>query len=176
MKVINLFAGPGAGKSTTAAGLFYKMKRNGISVEIVTEYAKDVVWDNAVDKLKDQLYIFAKQNHKLERLKGKVDYVITDSPLLLSHYYGGKYSPQWTLHLASALLSVFNSWDNINILLERTKKFNPIGRLGSEEDAREADKGIRNLLKTHTKNYIEIEESETTVDEILHKVLNNEEY
>jgi adenylate kinase family enzyme len=32
MKVINLFAGPGAGKSTTAAALFSKMKWKGYNV------------------------------------------------------------------------------------------------------------------------------------------------
>ena len=45
MKVINLFGGPGCGKSTTAADLFARMKLRGLSVELVTEYAKDVVWD-----------------------------------------------------------------------------------------------------------------------------------
>jgi len=39
-KVINLFAGPGAGKSTTAAGLFAEMKRANVDVELVTEYVK----------------------------------------------------------------------------------------------------------------------------------------
>jgi len=34
MKVINLFAGPGAGKSTTAAGLFYYMKKLGMAEAI----------------------------------------------------------------------------------------------------------------------------------------------
>lgn len=41
---INLFAGPGTGKSTTAAGVFFEMKRSGMSVEYVTEYAKSLVF------------------------------------------------------------------------------------------------------------------------------------
>ena len=44
-KVINLFGGPGAGKSTTAAGLFYEMKVRDIKCELVTEYAKDMTYE-----------------------------------------------------------------------------------------------------------------------------------
>ena len=43
MKVINLFAGPGAGKSTTAAGLFHLMKIAGMNVELVTEFSRSWV-------------------------------------------------------------------------------------------------------------------------------------
>lgn len=35
---INLFAGPGAGKSTACAQLFSRMKLAGFNVEQVTEY------------------------------------------------------------------------------------------------------------------------------------------
>ncbi len=45
LKVINLWAGPGAGKSTTAAGLFNLMKIRGYNVELVTEFAKEMVYE-----------------------------------------------------------------------------------------------------------------------------------
>jgi hypothetical protein len=61
MKVINLWAGPGAGKSTTAAGLFFLMKLTGRRVELVTEYAKEVVYDQDPTRIKNQLLILAKQ-------------------------------------------------------------------------------------------------------------------
>ena len=35
--VINFYGGPGSGKSTAAAGLFYKMKLGGYSVELTDE-------------------------------------------------------------------------------------------------------------------------------------------
>jgi adenylate kinase family enzyme len=65
MKVINLFGGPGSGKSTLAAGLFERMKIQGLSVELVTEYAKDMVWERRGNILDDQLYILAKQHRRL---------------------------------------------------------------------------------------------------------------
>jgi ATP:corrinoid adenosyltransferase len=61
MKVINIFAGPGAGKSTTAAGLFYHMKKLNMSVELVTEYAKSRVWEQHSSVMRDQVYLTAKQ-------------------------------------------------------------------------------------------------------------------
>lgn len=46
MKVINLFAGPGSGKSTTCAGVFSKLKLAGVNCEMALEYAKDKCGNN----------------------------------------------------------------------------------------------------------------------------------
>ena len=43
--VINLYGGPGCGKSTVSSGLFYKMKSEGYCVEYVSEYAKDLTYE-----------------------------------------------------------------------------------------------------------------------------------
>ena len=43
--VVNLFAGPGAGKSTGAAYIFSKLKMAGVDAEYVTEFAKDKTWE-----------------------------------------------------------------------------------------------------------------------------------
>ena len=42
---VNLFGGPGIGKSTTAAGVFNLLKLHGIETELITEFAKDLVWE-----------------------------------------------------------------------------------------------------------------------------------
>lgn len=162
-KVINLFSGPGAGKSTTAAGIFYLMKRNGHSVELVQEYAKECVWDNSIDKMADQFYLLAKQNRRLDRLVGKVDYIVTDSPLLLCAYYGDKYGRHPDI-IVPVTTILFNKYDNHNYFLERTKPFDPRGRLGGEDNAREADAGIKELLKMHS--YTTLTEGPETVNEI----------
>jgi len=88
MLVINIFGGPGVGKSTLAAEVFAHFKKNKLNIELVTEYAKDLVWEERNNILKDQLYILAKQNRRLERLRNKgIDVVVTDSPLLLGKIY-----------------------------------------------------------------------------------------
>lgn len=43
--VVSLYAGPGAGKSTLAAYTFSKLKMLGVNCELVTEFAKDKVWE-----------------------------------------------------------------------------------------------------------------------------------
>lgn len=42
--IINIWAGPGAGKSTTAAETFALCKKAGLGVELRTEYVKDWAW------------------------------------------------------------------------------------------------------------------------------------
>ena len=85
--VINLFGVPGAGKSTGAAYIFSQIKMRGINAELITEFAKDKVWEENKEVFKNQAYIFGKQSFKLSRCDGKVDVIITDSPLPLSIFY-----------------------------------------------------------------------------------------
>ena len=61
---INLFAGPGAGKSTACAQLFSRMKLAGFNVERVTEYVK--AWAILERKIKkfDQVYFWGKQMNR----------------------------------------------------------------------------------------------------------------
>ena len=80
MLVVNLFAPPGSGKSTMAAHIFAKLKQANINCELVTEFAKDLTWENRQNTLENQLYVFAEQHHRVNRLKKQVDVVITDSP------------------------------------------------------------------------------------------------
>jgi nicotinamide riboside kinase len=131
-KVINLFGAPGSGKSTTAAGLFHLMKLAGYSVELVAEYAKQMVWDERKNIFHDQLYITAKQNRCLERLRGKVEWVITDSPLLLAAVYENKgYYPSFK----PLLTELWNSYNNVNFLLQRAKPYVATGRNQTEAES-----------------------------------------
>lgn len=69
-KIINIFGGPGVGKSGIAAGVFSKMKANHIQVEFAAEVAKDYVWEERFNVLKnDQLAIFAKSHRRIDRLR-----------------------------------------------------------------------------------------------------------
>jgi hypothetical protein len=149
MKVINFFGGPGVGKSTTAAKLFVKMKEEGLKVEYVTEYAKDIVYSKEFFKLEDQLMVFAKQNHKLWRLRGQVDFAIVDSPLPLSCIYAPSnmmYNPE---HLDELVMSTFNAYDNLNIYLQRNLEvhgYQEYGRTQNLQEAIDVDFNIKELL------------------------------
>ena len=89
--VINFYGGPGSGKSTAAAGLFYQMKIAGYNVELTDEFAKECVWEGNIPMLADQLWVLGHQHRKILRLSDKVDYIITDSPVLLSPIYRERY-------------------------------------------------------------------------------------
>ena len=159
--VINLFGGPGSGKSTTAAGVFHHLKIAGINCELVTEYAKSKVWEDAEKVLHDQIYVFGKQNHRMEILRKKVDVIVTDSPLLLSLIYGS------TSQVFKALvLEQFNTWDNLNIMLSRVKPYNPVGRLQTHEEAQGVDQDIRGMLKYLKINFLEVNGDELAPERI----------
>ncbi len=55
--VVNLFGGPSAGKSTTAAGVFALLKLHDLRSELVTEFAKDLTWEKREKTLNNQYYI-----------------------------------------------------------------------------------------------------------------------
>lgn len=143
-KVINLIASPGSGKSTTAAGVFHHLKLAGMDVELVGEYAKELTWHERQDCLKCQPYIFGKQLYRIEKLLGKVKYIITDSPIILGIVYAEINGyPQC---FSDFIAHEFKKMDNINFLLERTKKYNPNGRNQTEEEANEIQNKIVGIL------------------------------
>lgn len=164
MKVINLIGGPGCGKSTTAAGLFYELKKKGYSVELVTEYAKTRVWEDALKTLKDQIYVFGKQHHSQWKLEGKVDYIVTDSSLLFSIIYGGD---QVTEAFESLVIEDFKRFNNVCIFLERAGiDYERNGRLETSQEAEEIDKRILRLVDKY-KIPITRVSSLTAVQEVL---------
>ena|ERR1700722_12094005 len=168
MQVINLFSGPGGGKSTVASGLFYHMKMQHKNVELVTEFAKDLVYSQTLSILKDnQEFIFAEQNRRLHILEGKVDYAITDSPLLLSHIYGvgrGRFNQESFLHFVS---DTFRMYNNINFFLERPANFTEAGRAHNLQESIEIDNLILKVLKQEYVEFVRIPTNKHAVDRIL---------
>lgn len=147
--VINFYAGPGAGKSTTAANLFSLLKYDGINCELVTEYAKDKVWEDSLRVLENQIYVFGKQQHRLWKLMNEVDYIITDAPLLMSLYYGKHCS----LSFQTLVVEEYSKMKNLDIFLCRKKEYQPKGRLQTEEQAKIIDTKIKEILDVHARGY-----------------------
>ena len=61
MILVNLYGAPGAGKSSGAAYIFSKLKMAGVNAELVTEFAKDKVYEQSKKVFENQAYIFGKQ-------------------------------------------------------------------------------------------------------------------
>lgn len=147
--IVNLFAGPCVGKSMMMGGLFFELKMRGIDCEMSPEFAKDKVWEESYKTLDNQMYIAGKQLHRLTRLTNKVDVIITDSPLLVSLYYGMN-EPE---SFKKLMIDQFNKCNNFNILFERTSKYNPNGRMQTEEGAIKIDKSILSLIEEHCSHF-----------------------
>ena len=155
MLVCNLFGGPGAGKSTVAAGVFYFLKLEQVNVELVTEFAKELVYDEALDHYLDQQeYLFGVQNRRMHRLRRHVDCVVTDSPLLLSYVYPELNQRQKGVGHWSALktfkpfvLDVVRTYNNFNFFLNRPVKFDDRGRAHDFQQSVEIDEAIREAVR-----------------------------
>lgn len=149
LPIINIFGGPGTGKSTLAAYIFHNLKCRHVEVELVTEYAKEAVWENRGNLLEDQLYITAKQNRKIERLAAhNLSAVVTDSPLIL----GALYSPvDYYKNFGALVGEIHHSYvHQFNIYIERRVEYNPIGRTQTEIEATNVDIQLKRLLTSHS--------------------------
>ncbi len=147
--VVNIFGGPGSGKSTQALGVAYKLKLNGVNCEYASEIAKDLMWREDYGSLKDQIKIFGKQNGKVFDLKNKVDVVITDSPAVMGLLYCDSKDVS-VKELKALAIAEFNRDDivNVNIMLKRDpdRAYDPNGRQQTEDEAKQKDKEVRALL------------------------------
>ena len=167
--VVNLWAGPGTGKSTNAALVFGKLKVEGVEAELVHEYYKDLVWEERHAAKLNQPYVMAKQAFHIERLIGKVEVVVTDSPLPLGLIYKG---PAWTDGLGEHVLDTWGRWSNMNFFLERDNEHHPYVANGrdqdSVEDAEQLDAQIKAFLQDQDILYaaVPILPREETADQI----------
>lgn len=181
--IVNLIGGQGAGKSTTMAGVFAYLKDNGIDCEMSPEFAKELVWEGRHETMTDQLYLFAKQNHRLARLNGKVEVIVTDKPLIMDIVYNRYYCKNNTNTYDEAfetlVKEVWNNYNNVTFVLNRVKKFNPNGRNETEEQAKEFDKFFKDSLVENEVSFEEVDgDSNANIiigNKILEMLNNNEE-
>lgn len=170
--VINLFAGPGSGKSTSCAGIFRLMKLKGLDVELVTEYAKDVVWEQNYTQLSDQIYIFAQQHRRVSRIfDHDIDIVVTDSPIIMGATYISK---DYYSNLLPLMVEVWNSYENINFFINRPPKYVSTGRTQTHEEAIEKDNEIKKLLSDYNIPYTIVDRDDPNLCEnIVDQVINH---
>lgn len=168
MRVINILGGPGIGKSTMAAKIFYKLKEMGLNAELVTEVAKDIVYEEQLKILKDQLYVFSKQNRRMERLRGKVDFIVTDSPGILALAYQ---VPDYYPTFEPLVVDVFNSYNNINFMLSRHFSFKTDGRAHDEDTSKDIDTNIKSILEKHSIPYFNLSSDQVSLQIAMDRIL-----
>lgn len=169
--IVNLFGGPGSGKSTTAAGVFNKLKLAGVNCEIVTEFAKHVTWKKDLNTLKNQIYVFAKQHDRMFHLKEQVNVIITDSPIIMGLIY-----TDWNTVSKSFEQLVVDEFArpdaiNVNIFINRVKPYNPSGRNQTVDEAIEKDNDIYKLLNKYSIDYTYVDGDEDAAGDIAKHIL-----
>lgn len=170
-RVINLLGGSGLGKSTTAAMVYAEMKNRGLHVELVREFVKEWAWEGKKVTSIGQSIIYGRQLERESLLYGKVDYIVTDSPLILcsvyrSFYYGTDVIAPLILRDLSEVKDI--GVDHVNFLLNRRKSFDCKGRYEDEATAKKVDVAVRTFLDYHQIPYVNLDcDDEERVERIL---------
>lgn len=155
--IINLFGSPCSGKSSLAAGLFFELKLSGYDCELVTEFAKRKVWEKS-EALLNQPFISINQYYDQELVRGQVDCIITDSPILLGAFYMREKG--CTPSFIPYLLELFNTYTNLNFMLkmgERMKEnYNSNGRIHKLHESLEKQNEIEAFLQQNSIPYTEL--------------------
>ena len=144
MKIINLFGGPGAGKTTLAYYLAYRFKQAGFRAELVGEAAREILYDRnppatggtAAQLLDNQLMITGQQAERIKRLERHgIEIAIADSPLFMGLLYVND------TDMRRSLWQAINTFQNamptpINVFCRRTAgQYDKESRAQSETEA-----------------------------------------
>ena len=185
--IINLFAGPGTGKSTTALGLTYLLKLNGYKADYVSEYAKELVYRDCIwDLYNNHLAILGEQYNRIKLTQKEVDYVVADSPILLAAVYktiyemGGQIPEEMPKPngYTNATLEAFNEFNNVNIILQRSpeRTYQRSGRIQSKDESESIDiliKSFLDKLNIHIDMTIQFQMDGSHVKELYNFIINH---
>lgn len=154
-RFINLFGAPGVGKSTIAAGIYSKLSGRGWDIELVPEFAKELVWESNASALSNQAYVTARQFYMIHRLDGKCAWVVTDSPAFLGAAHCLEHHPQAYIDTLKWYHDQTDS--NLNYLISRNEntKFRQAGRVHSEYQSEVIQMRIESLLSNNNISYTE---------------------
>lgn len=167
--IVNLCGAPGAGKSTGAAYIFSQLKMRGVNAELITEFAKDKTWENNTTALSNQLYVLSKQYYRIDRCKGQVEVIVTDSPIILSLLYGAN-SP-YRDELSNLILKLWRLDNNFLYFVNRVKPYNPVGRSQTKEESDLLATTLKEVLDKYNIDYGEVRGTLADYDLIVEEIL-----
>ncbi len=168
--IVNLYAGPGALKSTTSAGVFTLLKLHGVDCELPFEFPKDLIWEENISMLNDQNYVLGNQAHRIWRVKDKVDVVLVDSPILFSIVYRkNELGKEFIDHV----VTLHNQYNNLNIFLKRNLNIGYIknGREQSFTEAVKVDDDVLKVLNAYGTPYLTMNVGFDTINKITKLIL-----
>lgn len=148
--VINAFGGAGAGKTTAALSIAAELKKKGFVTEYVPEYAKELILSNnlaALDgSMENQRKVYEEQKNRIDRCIGKVDFIVTDCPIIISGMFLNDCPEKEGFQ--KEILEQFNKNENFSFVIQRDEtKFEQENRMGTFEEAKAMDDDIQKYLK-----------------------------
>ena len=171
MLVIDIYGSPNSGKSACAAYVFSKLKMHGIKCELVTEVAKDIVWDGSLKMLSNQAYVFGNQFWRISRLEDQVDVVVTDSPLMLSTIYN--YCPLLNESFNKMVIEVAKSYECLSYYLPLfdNAKYENEGRVHGKMQSQSISLRIIEMLKANDVKFKQIRHDEESYISIVSDII-----
>lgn len=169
--LINFLGCPGAGKSTLGTQLFAELKTRDYEVEFVNEFVKTWTYTGRSVNKFGQYFIFGTETEQQQRLFNKVDYVIADSPVLLTAFYQHYYWGSDSLIIPTKEFYQFAEEEGVkvvNIFIDRKFKYNPKGRFQTEE---QSDEVRQELLKWLPENGFDFHYLKVPVKERMKNIL-----
>ena len=132
---VNIYAGPGVGKSVLTAQLFVALKLLGVHTEMVSEYAKELTYLETLSTV-SQEEIIKEQLRRQALLQGCARVVVTDAAVPLSLAYSTGLQRE---ELAAMVKAETKDWRSLDILLHRDTRnsYETDGRAQSQPEAQE---------------------------------------
>lgn len=151
MLLVNLAGGPGAGKTTLAYYLTYRLKKAGVRAEFVGEAARELIYNNtpghpAPPLLDNQVLVTGMQYERYLRLKRHgFQVAVSDSPIVQGMLYC---TAAYKYALNSVTRALEDEFEVINIFINRRPGcYDPESRVQrTEAEARAYDSQTRALL------------------------------
>ncbi len=157
---IALLGGPGSGKSTQCAHFFSILKTESVLIEQIQEWVREAFNKGLLPSNNPwvQFWVYEEQKKKEDCIPKEIQYIVTDSPTLLSYIYALRYSkiPDDSYLIIKMYENFINDLKRYQYIFvcTREKKYVKDGtRSQSEDEAKDLDKHIIQLLEHHHIKY-----------------------